>query len=153
MDRYSHLDAIIALADLPSQFPIPQIPPGVTMWISRGNPRLITHVTSNRFDGPAKTYEVSCEFRLNCRAGDDILQLNPQPYILPNGHIDVDLFNAEYYRFFRVRQNRTIRRWVSRLDSPLGVFCIIYNGFLLAKRLCNESSNLSTWESKSRYCV
>ena len=153
MNTSPHIEAITAIADLPTLFPILQIPPGVSMWISRSEPKLVVHETNSRFDVPTKSYEVNCEFHLNCKAGDDVLQLNPQPYILPNGHIDADLFNAEYYHFFRVRKNITIRRWVSRLDNPLNVFCHIHNAFLLVKKLCNESSNLSKWESKSRYFV
>ena len=153
MTTSPHIEAITAISELPSRFPITQIPSGVSFWISRTEPKLVVHKTNSRFDVPARSYEVSCEFHLNCKAGDDVLLLNPQPYILPNGHIDTDLFNAEYYRFFRVRQNRTMWRWVSRLDNPLSVFCHIHNAFLLVQKLCNQSSNLSTWESKSRYCV
>lgn len=145
-----YAEAITAIADLPTQFPVLQIPPGVSFWISRSEPKIVVHETPSRLNGPVKTYEVNVEFHLHCKAGQEILRLNPQPYFLPNGHIDADLFNAEYYQFFRVRKNVTIRRWVSRLDNPLNVFCHIHNAFLLVKRLCNESSNLSKLEQ--RHC-
>jgi len=138
-----YLDAIAAIAELPKQFPISQIPPGISFWISRSEPTLAEQNIATRRNGTVKCYAVTVEFFLHCKAGSSVLELDPHPYILPDGHINTSRFNAEYPKFFRVRRNAAIRRWVSQLDSPLQVFCYITNTLVLVQRLCTESANFA----------
>jgi hypothetical protein len=148
MTTSPYIEAITAIADLPMQFPISQIPPGISMWISRTEPTLTIRETATRQHGPVKSYEVSVEFSIHCRAGGEVLRLNPHPYILPDGNINTDLFGDEYPFFFRMRKNVVMKRWVSR-QNPLRVFCQIHTSLLLVKKLCCESSNLSNLEQRT----
>ena len=143
-----YIEAIAAISELPKQFPITNIPPGLSMWISRSEPTLTMHETATRRHGPVKSYEVKVEFSIHCRAGGEVLRLNPHPYILPDGNVNTDLIGDEYPYFFRMQKNVVMRRWVSR-QNPSRVFCQIHTALLLVKMLCSESSNLSNLEQKS----
>jgi hypothetical protein len=145
-----YIEAIAAIDELPRKFPITHIPPGISMWISRTEPTLTEHETATRLHGPVKSYEIKVEFSIHCRAGGEVLRLNPHPYILPDGNINTDLFGDEYPFFFRMRKNVVMKRWVSR-QNPLRVFCQIHTALLLVQRLCSESSNLSNLEQQTYY--
>lgn len=67
MPARPYLDAIAAIAELPTRFPITQIPAGVSMWISRSEPALSEQNISTPHNGTVKNYAVTVEFSLHCK--------------------------------------------------------------------------------------
>lgn len=143
MSASSYLAAISAISELPRSFPVSNIPPGISLSITRNDPKLSVHVIETAREGLVKAYALSLEFSLYCKVGNTVLVLDPSPFILPNGSLNVEVFNATYRTFFHAKNNKTMKEWLDALDYPLKILNEICKTLMSAKLLCKEAANFA----------